>query len=211
MSQVCAELPWQCLYLQLWEPAPSWFYYSQWTSIKWKRDLWAFDYYQYPHDSNLTMTVLLEVLVRWSEEFDLPPILYLQFENCVRENKNWYMFPLLALLVEEKIFEKSLPSGKSNPVTPSLNKLDMEGLKRDIPTKYPKNMPLQASQELESWLANTEIYTGRYRTPSEREAPIEMVDDFLAPLQVGCIVAMYFANYDKLPRIGKVLAIEEEI
>ena len=58
------------------------------------------------HDSNLTMTVLLEVLVRCSEEFDLPPILYLQFDNCVRENKNRYMFALLALLVEEKIFEK---------------------------------------------------------------------------------------------------------
>ena len=66
----------------------------------------SFDYYQYPHDSNLTMTVLLEVLVRWSEEFDLPLILYLQFDNCVRENKNCYMFALLALLVEEKIFEK---------------------------------------------------------------------------------------------------------
>lgn len=55
-----------------------------------------------------------------------------------------------------------------------------------------------------------EIYTGRYRTPGEREAPTEMVDAFLAPLQVGCFVAMYFANYDKLPRIGKVVAIEEE-
>ena len=66
----------------------------------------SFDYYQYPHDSNLTMTVLLEVLVRWSENFDLPPILYLQFDNCVGENMNRYMFALLALLVEEKSFEK---------------------------------------------------------------------------------------------------------
>ena len=71
----------------------------------------SFDYYQYPHDSNLTMTVLLEVLVRWSEEFDLPPILYLQFDNCVRENKNRYMFALLALLVEDKIFIKYLILG----------------------------------------------------------------------------------------------------
>ena len=52
------------------------------------------------------MTVLLEVLVRWSENFDLPPILYLQFDNCVGENMNRYMFALLALLVEEKSFEK---------------------------------------------------------------------------------------------------------
>ena len=42
-------------------------------------------------------------------------------------------------------------------MTPSLHKLDMEGLKRDIPTKYPKNMPLKASEEWESWLANTEF------------------------------------------------------
>ena len=52
----------------------------------------SFDYYQYPHDSNL--------LVRWSEEFDLPPILYLPFE------KNRYMFALLTLLVEEKFLIK---------------------------------------------------------------------------------------------------------
>ena len=42
-------------------------------------------------------------------------------------------------------------------MTPSLIKLDMVGLKRDIPTKYPKNMPLKASEEWESWLANTEF------------------------------------------------------
>ena len=64
----------------------------------------SFDFYQYPHDSNLTMTVLLEVLVRWLEEFDIPPILYLQFENR-------YMFALLALLVEDKIFRKYLILG----------------------------------------------------------------------------------------------------
>lgn len=66
----------------------------------------SFDYYQFPHDSNLTMIVLLDVLLRWAEEYDLPPVLHLQFDNCVRENKNWFMFALLALLVEEKVFEK---------------------------------------------------------------------------------------------------------
>lgn len=66
----------------------------------------SFDYYQFPHDANLTMTVLLDVLVYWTNNYLLPPILYLQFDNCVRENKNRYMFALLALLVEKKIFEK---------------------------------------------------------------------------------------------------------
>lgn len=32
----------------------------------------SFDYYQFPHDSNLTMTVLLDVLVYWADEYDLP-------------------------------------------------------------------------------------------------------------------------------------------
>jgi len=47
----------------------------------------SFDFYQFPHDSNLTMTVLLDTLVYWTNDYLLPPILYLQFHNCVRENK----------------------------------------------------------------------------------------------------------------------------
>lgn len=50
------------------------------------------------YDANLTMTVLLDVLVYWTNNYLQPPILYLQFDNCVRENKNRYMFALLALL-----------------------------------------------------------------------------------------------------------------
>ncbi|XP_068680383.1 uncharacterized protein [Montipora foliosa] len=329
----------------------------------------SFDYYQFPHDSNLTMTVLSDVLVYCADEYDLPPVLYLQFDNCVRENKNRFMFALLALLVEEKIFEKirvnflpvghthedidaffgvyskhldkldvytviellkalescmrqptpkpfmlkivydiklwiaehaeelhehtvpkcfkfelneegkavmhyrnwsheqwqgpivmlkSVPNGKPNLVSPSLAKLDLEALKRDIPNKYPQNMPQAASEYWKAWLRDVEskiisvpdnyiwpvdklktasrtapppsaaqlpddllelrereiqptpeIYTGRYRNPRERQAPIAMVDDFLATLEVGCFVALYFDNYDKEPVIGKVLSIEE--
>ena len=36
-------------------------------------------------------------------------------------------------------------SGKPNLVTPSLAKLDLETLKRDIPNKYLQNMPQAAS------------------------------------------------------------------
>jgi len=50
------------------------------------------------------MTLLLDTLVYWTNNYLLPPILYLQFDNCVRENKNRYMFALLALLIEEEIF-----------------------------------------------------------------------------------------------------------
>lgn len=74
----------------------------------------SFDFYQFPHDSNLTMTVLLDTLVYWTNDYLLPPILYLQFHNCVRENKNRYMFALLTLLIEEKIFEKVCVSLSGN-------------------------------------------------------------------------------------------------
>jgi len=68
--------------------------------------LGSFDYYQWPHDPNLTASVLLAMLVRWCEKYLLPPVLYLQLDNCVKENKNQYILWLLALLVELKIFEK---------------------------------------------------------------------------------------------------------
>lgn len=66
----------------------------------------SFDYYQWLHDSNLTISVLLDALCRWCEEYRLPLILYLLFDNCVRENKNQFMYAILALMVECKIFEK---------------------------------------------------------------------------------------------------------
>lgn len=48
----------------------------------------SFDYYQWPHDPNLTGSVLLNMLSRWCERYQLPPVLYLQLDNCVKENKN---------------------------------------------------------------------------------------------------------------------------
>ena len=54
---------------------------------------------------SLFQTVSL-LLARWCEQYELPPVLYLQLDNCVKENKNQYILWLLALLVELKIFEK---------------------------------------------------------------------------------------------------------
>lgn len=45
-----------------------------------------FDYFQYPHASNLTIHVLLTIL--YERKNSLPDILYLQMDNCARENKN---------------------------------------------------------------------------------------------------------------------------
>lgn len=66
----------------------------------------SFDYYQWPHDPNLTATVLLKMLMEWCKCYKLPPVFNLQLDNCVKENKNQYMMWLLALLVELLVFDK---------------------------------------------------------------------------------------------------------
>ena len=65
-----------------------------------------FDIFQWKHDSNLTMNIILKVLEIFNDRFGLPPILNLQLDNCWRENKNKHVFTLLSLLVEFSIFEK---------------------------------------------------------------------------------------------------------
>ena len=49
-----------------------------------------------------------------------------------------------------------MPHGKPNLVIPSLAKLDLEALKRDILSKYQQNMPQAASDCWRSWLENVE-------------------------------------------------------
>ncbi|XP_053384146.1 uncharacterized protein LOC128550076 [Mercenaria mercenaria] len=63
-----------------------------------------FDYYQYPHGSNLTIHCLLSTL--YMQKDSLPDTLYLQMDNCARENKNRYILGFLCLLVEKDIFKK---------------------------------------------------------------------------------------------------------
>ncbi|XP_052097971.1 uncharacterized protein LOC127732831 [Mytilus californianus] len=63
-----------------------------------------FDIGQWPHDSNLTMNIILNSL--WQVKDKLPNILYIQMDNCFRENKNKWVFALCCFLVEMKVFEK---------------------------------------------------------------------------------------------------------
>ncbi|XP_053401089.1 uncharacterized protein LOC123558034 [Mercenaria mercenaria] len=66
------------------------------------------DFSQYPHDPNLTINVILMMLGRTAQQNDgvLPPVLYIQADNCARENKNRYVLAFLQLLVEKKIFNE---------------------------------------------------------------------------------------------------------
>ncbi len=61
------------------------------------------DLLQYPHDCNITIHVLLEVLTRQNK---LPPVLNIQLDNTSKENKNKYFLGFCALLVSKGIFRK---------------------------------------------------------------------------------------------------------
>ena len=62
-----------------------------------------FDLHQWPHDSNLTINILLRALTRMDK---IPDRLFLQMDNCWRENKNQYVIVFLAVLVYMDIITK---------------------------------------------------------------------------------------------------------
>ena len=64
------------------------------------------DLVQYPHDSNLTLTVIVNVLTDFARNHHFPEVLYLQMDNTCRENKNKFVFTFCAALVELQVFKK---------------------------------------------------------------------------------------------------------
>ena len=65
-----------------------------------------YDYLQFPHDCNLTLMCILLTLLEISGQRTLPPKLLVQMDNCVRENKNKYIFGFMTFLVEMNIFSE---------------------------------------------------------------------------------------------------------
>ncbi|XP_061171052.1 uncharacterized protein LOC133180592 [Saccostrea echinata] len=63
-----------------------------------------FDLFQYSHSTNLTISILLSVL--YSMKDSLPDTLYIQMDNCARENKNRYLLGFMCYLVEIGLFRK---------------------------------------------------------------------------------------------------------
>lgn len=61
------------------------------------------DLHLWPHDSNLSSNILLQVLLQQS---NLPSTLYLQLDNCFRENKNQFLFGFLGVLIRQEIFKE---------------------------------------------------------------------------------------------------------
>ena len=75
------------------------------------------DFLQWPHDCNLTITTLLITLTEIFNLKPLPSKLYIQMDNCVRENKNKYVMAFLLYLVEIGIFtEVRLKTCKAHDV-----------------------------------------------------------------------------------------------
>ena len=65
------------------------------------------NYTDIPSDSNLTLNVLMSTLEAYVREHNvLPEVLYLQFDNCWRENKNVYVLSFAYLLVAMGIIKK---------------------------------------------------------------------------------------------------------
>ena len=56
------------------------------------------------NDANLTITIVHHALSHWPG--DLPEVLYFQFDNTSRENKNQVLFSYLNMLVELGLFKK---------------------------------------------------------------------------------------------------------
>jgi len=78
---------------------PHFLYHSKYTQSMWKLKvhllgvivhgvgIYGFmDFFQYPHSANLTISTIMSVLVMLKDS--LPSTLYLQMDNCFRENKN---------------------------------------------------------------------------------------------------------------------------
>jgi hypothetical protein len=59
-------------------------------------------------DPNLTIECLNRIFKREEEqrEYGLPETLYLQLDNCFRENKNTYVFVYLVWLIERSVFKQ---------------------------------------------------------------------------------------------------------
>ena len=66
----------------------------------------GFDMFEWPHDPNLTVNMFLAMFDLWVVNHNLPPVWYVQLDNCVRENKNNVVFGFFALLIEHGVFNK---------------------------------------------------------------------------------------------------------
>ncbi|KAL3890072.1 hypothetical protein ACJMK2_002369 [Sinanodonta woodiana] len=61
------------------------------------------DYNQYPHNTNMSLTILLNILINEAKYHRLPPVLYIQLDNT---NKNKYFLGFLGYLVKRQFVKE---------------------------------------------------------------------------------------------------------
>ena len=95
---------------------------------------------------------------------------------------------------------------------PSLAKLDLEALKRDIPNKYPRNMPQAASDAWKAWLEDVEseltsvpahrpvdkLKTATRTAPPHSDDLLELREREIQPTPKVSIYDQYKSNNDNL-------------
>jgi hypothetical protein len=62
------------------------------------------DLTEYPHDANLTMNIILDIMKRYQHKPARK--LHIQLDNCFRENKNKFVLSLGWVIVELGIFDE---------------------------------------------------------------------------------------------------------
>ncbi|XP_071181315.1 uncharacterized protein [Mytilus edulis] len=126
------------------------------------------DWNQYAHDSNLTMNILMLILHQISKLMGnkLPPILYLQADNCWRENKNRYVLGFCELLVHQRIFNEVhlsfLPVGHTHEdvdaafsrIAETLRRNDAETMPR-LKEMLPNVKDIEAIYDIRSWITSS--------------------------------------------------------
>ena len=108
-----------------------------------KRRVFVYDSMEHiPHGPGMTIDGLQRTLKTLECENNgfLPDILFLQLDNCYRENKNAYLFAFLANLIERKVFKQIyvsyLPVGHTHDLVDQVNsRLSKACEKQVIPTR----------------------------------------------------------------------------
>ncbi|WAR04394.1 hypothetical protein MAR_019763 [Mya arenaria] len=123
------------------------------------------DINEYPHDANLVMNILLRVIHDSIGRDDkLPEVLYIQADNCARENKNRFMLGFCELLIRLEVFREVHLSflmvghthedidAQFSVISKTLRKLDVETLPKLLQI-LPNSTQIKKLFNIKDWIA----------------------------------------------------------
>ncbi|XP_066929842.1 uncharacterized protein [Clytia hemisphaerica] len=149
-----------------------------------RKAFYVVDLHETPHDSNLTMSILSYVFMRIAKDGVLPPVLYVQMDNCWRENKNQFLLAFFAFLVLKRIVKKvrlsyllvghtheDIDSTFSN-ISTTLNKKDVFTIDHLLQTIKESFQKQNTSVSLLKYVFNyRDWFMPNIRTPSHHTEP----------------------------------------